>query len=647
MRHLLGSLLLVALVASHVSAHGGQYKGPSDAGGGNTSSGGTVAPPTNPGGAAAPGPGASTAGGAGTGGAGTGAGRVSRGDSGRKGATTGAGTTIDTKGFEVWEYWWENNKDRYLDLKERLKENLNVSGGASALTGRGRKATNTASRRPDQALIQGELIPALLQLVRSSNDRDILDSAILALGRTSEEATADQVIEVAMPLLANTELSVQSSAALTLGVLGSEKASAALRNVLQDNSDGRRMTGGGAAHWLVRAFSALSLGLIGDNDSVKALLDVIARLPDSDKDIKICAIVGLGLIGPEHPLAGDVRDFLLTQLADKRLDPLIRSYVPTSLAKLRQVQALEPITKTFLDRDSDNLVVQSCAIAIGQLATTADAAPIKALSDYIAEGKDQQTRHFAIISLAQIGAADEDAASHVEFHDQLVAMFTKEMQGKGSSKDHRSWAAIAAALYGRMHADRQGDLIEKLQSVYEKESNPSFKSAFAIALGLLNDQASAPLIFDDFNKRQEVDFRGYASVALGFLNYTEAGDALRGLCQNKATTPTLRLQASTGLGLMSDTQAVATLIETLKGAETLGVSSAVAKALGLIGDKDSIQPLKQVAMDESMPKLTRAFACVALGIVGEKTRLPWNAVISADNNYRAKTESIEEVLDIL
>ena len=82
-------------------------------------------------------------------------------------------------------------------------------------------------------------------------------------------------------------------------------------------------------------------------------------------------------------------------------------------------------------------------------------------------------------------------------------------------------------------------------------------------------------------------------------------------------------------------------------AKTLGVSSAVAKALGLIGDKDSIPSLKKIAADDSRQKITRAFACVALGIVGEKTDLPWNAAISANNNYRAKVSSIEEVLDIL
>ena len=324
--------------------------------------------------------------------------------------------------------------------------------------------------------------------------------------------------------------------------------------------------------------------------------------------------------------------------------------MPTSPGKLGRPEAVPALIAAFEDPDADNLVVQSAAIGLGQLATTDDAAVIEALGDYVSEGRDAQARHFALIALANIGGRDEDPSANetrVTSHEEIVALLKKEIEGKGKSKDHRSWAALAGAIYSREIESAQPDFVDRIQAAYTKESNPSYKSAFAVALGLLNDQTSADQIFEDFNTRKENDFRGYACVALGFMNHTEAANAMRGLCQNKGTTPTLRLQVATGLGLMSDTQAVPVLIDTLQNANTLGVSSAVAKALGLIGDRDAIGPLNQIASDESKQKITRAFACVALGIVGEKTDLPWNAKISAHNNYRAKVPSIEEVLDIL
>ena len=458
---------------------------------------------------------------------------------------------------------------------------------------------------------------------------------------------AEDVLEAALPLLGHNELSVQSSTALALGVLGSSTAVPTLQDILQNSSSGQRLTGGGNVHWLVRAFAALSLGLIKDDAGVDALIDVANRLPDTDKDIKICAIVGMGLIGADHPKAGEVHTFLAEQLKNKRLDPLIKSFIPTTLGKLGRHESAGHLLEAFTDRDADNLVVQSCSVGLGQVAQPTDADVIKALIDYVKEGSDVQTRHFSIISLAQIGARDENADPDGEFHADLRDLLFKEIAGKGKQKSHRSWGALAGAIYTRPHPDMQPQFVDRIIAAYEDESDPSFKSSYAIALGLLNATSAGDMIFEDFSRMKEQDFRGYAGVALGFLQYDEAAESLRGLCKNKATTPTLRLQAATGLGLMSDTQAVGTLITTLEGAETLGVSSAVAKALGLIGDQDSIEPLKAIAVDDSAKKLTRAFACVALGIVGEKTDLPWNAAISANNNYRAKTESIEEVLDIL
>lgn len=646
MHRMLSTLLVIALFASPLMAHGGQYKGPSDAGNAGSQNGGTVAPPTNPGGAAAPGPGASS-GGATSGASRTTGGRSARGGSGRKTATTAGGTDTEDKGFDIWEFWWENNKDRFLNLKDRLVKTSNVSGSPGLLTGRGRKRNSASSRRPSRNQINNEVIPDLLQVIKTATDQDILDSAILALGRTTDDVLAEDIIAAAVPLLGHTELSVQTSAALTLGVLGSATAVPTLQDILQDNSAGRRMTGGGNIHWLVRAFSALSLGLIGDESGISSLMSVTAGLDDTDKDIKICAIVGMGLIPGDHPSADTVRTFLEEQLANKRLDPLIKSFIPTSLGKLGKPESLPAIMSAFTDRDADILVIQSCSIALGLLATPSDKDVAGALFDYVKEGRDVQTRHFSIIALAEIGARDVNADSSSEFHASLQDLLYKEVAGKGKQKAHRSWAAIAGAVYTRPHADMQPTMVDRIMAAYEDESDPSFKSAFAVALGLLNATSAGPTIYADFGRKKEQDFRGYASVALGFLQFDDAAESLRGLCQNKATVPTLRLQAATGLGLMSDTQAVETLISTLSEAETLGVSSAVAKALGLIGDQESIAPLKNIATDTNAKKLTRAFACVALGIVGEKTDLPWNAAISANNNYRAKTESIEEVLDIL
>ena len=82
--------------------------------------------------------------------------------------------------------------------------------------------------------------------------------------------------------------------------------------------------------------------------------------------------------------------------------------------------------------------------------------------------------------------------------------------------------------------------------------------------------------------------------------------------------------------------------------------AAIASALGLIGDRRSIEPLLAMLSDrEHCTDLARAFAAVALGMCCDKELLPWNAKLAADSNYRASTATLYSpdtgtgILDIL
>jgi HEAT repeat protein len=648
MRNLILASLLIGLCSLPALAHGGQYKGPSDAGGPSGGSGANSAPPTNPGGAAAPGPGAPASGGSSTGA--TTAGGTTRGSSGRKGATTG-GSNIDfDTSYETWEFWWENNKDAFLNLKDRLAQTNSATGSSGHLTGRGRRSVSTQSRSPSMEQIEN-LLPTLAELMRTSDNRDIMDSAVLAMARAAREQNVDMVLKAAVPLIGHNELSVQTAATLALGVLGSPEAVPTLKELVADTSKGRQIAGGrGEVEWLVRSFAALSLGLINDVGSVDSLIDLVKNTTDSDKDLKVCTIVALGLM--ENAKSADAVKLLTDLLADRKLDAIIKSYVPTSLAKLTSRMpnpdpaVLPAILATFSDRDTDNYVRQSAAIALGLLADASQKDATKPLFEYIAEGKDVQTRHFSFISLAQIGVRDTQPQANQDFHEELTTLFERQIS-KPDPSTNRPWAALAAAIYAQKQDDAKAGIAERLVDGYKGEKNPSYRSAFAVSIGLMNLTAQGEPVFKDFSESKEPEFKGYAAVALGFLKYTDASETLNAQCRLKSITPTYRLQVATGLGLMGDLEAVTTLTETLKDAQTLGVSSAVAKALGLIGDKGAVEPLTQIATDTNVQTITRAFACVALGLVCERSTLPWNSRISADNNYRAGVPAINEVLDIL
>jgi HEAT repeat protein len=79
--------------------------------------------------------------------------------------------------------------------------------------------------------------------------------------------------------------------------------------------------------------------------------------------------------------------------------------------------------------------------------------------------------------------------------------------------------------------------------------------------------------------------------------------------------------------------------------------SAIAAALGQIGDRRCLEPLQAMLANDKLTPLTRAFAAVALGRVCDKDPLPWNSTYSTNTNYRASTETLTNghsgILDIL
>ena len=76
-----------------------------------------------------------------------------------------------------------------------------------------------------------------------------------------------------------------------------------------------------------------------------------------------------------------------------------------------------------------------------------------------------------------------------------------------------------------------------------------------------------------------------------------------------------------------------------------------ATAIGFIGDRRSIQPLKQLLFDEQLGDLCGAFAAVALGGVADKAPLPGTSTMGVNMNYRASVETLTDgqagILDIL
>jgi len=637
---------LLGLLTLTAYGHGGQYRGPGDTVPPNLGGSGDTSPPGNPGGPGTPGPGAPPSTGrpnVGTGGGPAVPGAVgggARARTGNVGQRRGGG-----EGFEQWEFWWEYNKEPYLNLRLRLAEVLKTGSGAIGV-GRGSREGAMSTNRATADDVKNEILPALVSVL-SEADADIVDSAVLAIGRTLPRDNADLGFDAIVQTLKSSYTSAQESATLSLGVLGDPRAIEVLVELMNDTPKARSqyLQSAKPVPNLVRAFAAISLGLIGQKDSIPLLKQVIDKEADSQKDLKSCAILALGMFKSNQE---EILPYLLKVMDNRDLDRIVRSYTPTSIAKLGEpARAAVPQFMQMLKSDkTDNDMLRSSVIALGKLAGIEQKDVIDLLKSVALEQQDMQTRHFAFIALAEIGARDKDFEKNAEAHQGLLSFFLEEAS-RPKQQTSLPWAGLAVSIYARTQKAQQVQAIPKLRQAFDDSNNPSYKAAMAIGLGLMEAADTASLLAKTMKESNDQPLKGYIAVSLGMMRYVAAADTLRDSIKQKGIDWRYRLNLARALGLMNDVAAVPTLVEELVNAKTLSESSSIAQALGLIGDKSAIDPLKNVLGDKAMNGKQRGFAAVALGLLAEKNDLPWNAEISVGLNYRAKTPAVAEILDIL
>jgi len=646
------------------SAHGGnyrggQYDGPGDATPPNDPGGGDTTPPGNPGGPSTPGPGTPNTGrprGPATSGPSappTGGGGGIRGGSG--GMTKRGGS----EGYERWEFWWEHNKEPFLQLKARLGKSA-ITSGASRFSSRRHGGDLLPATRPGPGEIERDIVPPLLEGLLESHP-DVVDSAALALGRSvrPDEGSA-KVFEALRQALGHKEKSAREAATLALGVLGNPAAVAPLTALLDDTAEGRRLT----AHPegvepLVRAFAAAALGLLHATAARGDLERAVGESGTANLGVKGMAVLALGMLGEEPADPEELVRFLLALMQDRAANPLVRAQAPIALGRLARsgtagaaaVHAvLGPrLLRQFQDESSDIHLRRSLAIALGMVATAEDADVLDALIGTVAAQKDDSTRHFSIIAIAQIGARDAEPAKHPEVHAKLAAFFEHEL-AEPHRITHQPYAALGSAIYARNEklADgRKAAVAHEVQAAFDATTNPSYSGAMAVALGLLDAKEASDDLWKRYEESNDAPLKGYIAVGLGLMRVTTHAAEMREEIQKKGLHPRYRLQLARALGLMGDVDALPALIRYLESSETLAETASAAQAVGLVGDRSAVRPLLEILGNRSKQPLQRGFAEIALGILAEKSALPWNVAFAVDANYRAKVDALSEILDLL
>ncbi len=661
-------------LAGEAAAHGGTYKGPGDtvppSGGGAA----TPAAPTAPTAPATPS----------TPGAATPAAPTTPQTPGlpatptntpqpRRAQTAGPATGPD---LTTWEFWWEFNKDPFLNLKAKVFTQQGTTGEGAALVGLGSATTKNTTFAPSPAQIEGTVVPALVQTLEGVDNQDIATGCMVALAKIGVHP--EEMTQLFEPRLQDPSQEVKETAAVSLGILQDLASLEDLTNLLLDTPKGRELVGEEQRVDLrTRTFAAYGLGLLAyatEDEDIKAkVADILWETLVSDesalKDIRVACVISLGLTRLAEPQ--QVVSRLSDYLADESHDFLVRAHCPNAMAKLmRDADAEGPLVAQVVDQflgllDDSNTKVeirQSCVQALGMM-TNGRRDPalaervLRRLMEIADKGKDRQEKNFTSISLGYIGAT---VGQNDRIRQEITEFLLKGVDGRLGSA-YRPWSALALGVMSFKLAEQKEQVSPQIGrsvlAAFEKAKNPSWKSCYAISLGLMKYEDAADPIARSIQKSSNPSFRGYAAVALGLLGATEHKDTITEMVRESKRLPDLLRQASIGLGLMSDRAVVDVLLELMVGEEgrvpPLSVLAASATALGFIGDYRSITPLVNMLKNEELTPLGRAFAAVALGIVGDKEPFPWNSKIGVDLNYRASVDTLVDqesgtgILDIL
>jgi HEAT repeat protein len=597
-------------------------------------------------------------------------------------------------GYENWTFWWGNNKDDILNIKESIYRLSFTSDNPLSQIGGARGNTADATRATEKQ-VKEILIPALHWAMDTKNKlhSDIESASYIALAKTTDDPAHIRLLQDGVK---NEKLDkiTRESSALALGLLRRGEGRQAfdareldrvrdfLFETFENKDDDTR----------VRAFAMLALGLLADQPTARGntttpaggggllyapdplTATTTARIYEllkekySNVDLPVSLILSLSLQAPETvtlEMTEALKECALKgRLFKDDVNELVQSYAALALGRVGPDTYIEPMLNVLTIKGIQHNVKRSAMIALGQLGRRIDGQRRADLAGQLLKAveaaKDASTKNFGTISLAYLLEADIKA----QRTDVINARGTKVSEyliklGEDGNFIQRPFGALALGIVGRAIGEKAdilayGELREKALLVLragleDQKMDKRSRASFAIGLGMLRDAGSKKRLVEAVSdKSEDKEFRAYSAVALGMIGEPTA-EVVKAITEamKERSSEELRQQTAVALGLLSDPSAVDVLLDELKEADTQNVQGQIVLALAQIGDARTIEPLVALMKDSSKPDLTRALSCAGLGLIGDLEFIPSLSRISKDINYRAAPDAINEVLSIL
>ncbi len=581
----------------------------------------------------------------------------------------------------AWQLWWEFNKDPYLRFAH-INTADSRTGSDDFFLGTGQRDAGRVGGRASRATIQAKVKPALMQAVETGGSLGYVKGAMLAIAKIGGEENARD-FEFVLKYFLTDDL-VGDTAAVALGVLGSESLYPLLRDVALDTKAGREIVGNDVVGERQRAFAAYGLGLIGQATAdadvrrrIVADLVVLLETPGmATEDLKVAAMVAMGLVplevvegtaacycgecevaDPHTSLQAQVTYLMRYFTAKKEFDTLVRAHTATTLARLIEAQpagmpaelkmGVAEVLVDSLEKSArePEVIRESAVLALG-LVGDADDDPVDgwirwALNRAAGHGDPMQKR-YALVALAQVGSrpgrGDAPYAGTPSARKDLLHHLAH------AKKSVKPWAGLALGVMGfHLHEAGQplsSDASLALRTALKSSKSASDLGAYGVACGLRRDAKAQALMLAKISAVKDESARAYTALGLGLLGNRASIEPLQTLLASATDAPQLQERAGLALGLLGDTTVAMELVTLLEQTESAETRASIAKALGFIGDQRSIDALVALLTREGVADATRERAVVALGYVADSSLRSWRSALARNTNYRAETPTL-------
>jgi HEAT repeat protein len=354
------------------------------------------------------------------------------------------------------------------------------------------------------------------------------------------------------------------------------------------------------------------------------VLERTFHAPDSTKDVKGAALLGLGLLGDERS-ATTLYGILLSGGRDEYRTIAVASLVRTGVSSIvfrrgsrsRMVDLVD-LFETLLGRKTTPVQVRrGLALALGSMGR--EETSLDVLRGAYRTDRDEGVQGFALISLALMKKEDPERKETVR------RFFLRVLKREGDARV-RGFAVLAAGL------TRDAELGKSLLEVFNSSERSDVRAAAAVGLGVLRyGPALSDLARELKHPRDGGDARGYAAVALGMIGDPAASEYLKWILKN-VNVPYLKWASATGLALLRDRTALPLILECIDDRNLTTRLTAI-RSLAYFRDPSTLEPLMDRFRAEKLDSVRECIVRTMGMILDDAETIPACRRIGAGVNW--------------